>query len=65
MFSEYVPLQKLILEYKLIVLATQAALTDTEYYVQVTALKCLAAAAKVESLWREVLQHNATIYVSV
>lgn len=62
--SEYVPLQKLIYENELIVLATQAALSDEEYYVQATALECLAAAAKIESLWREVVKHNASIYVS-
>ncbi|KAJ0177424.1 hypothetical protein K1T71_007433 [Dendrolimus kikuchii] len=61
-FVKYVPLQKLICENDLISLAIQAAFSDTEFYAQITALKCLAAATKIESIWREVLASNPNIY---
>lgn len=64
-FPEYIPLQKVIIENKLMIIAAKAALTDPEYYVQSTALRCLAAATKIESIWKEVLVDNPHIYVSI
>lgn len=57
-------MQKLICENNLIILALQAGLNDPEFYAQITALKCLAAATKIESIWREVLDSNRHTYVS-
>ena len=46
------------------IFAAKAALTDPEYYAQSIALKCLAAATKIDSIWKEVLVDNPHIYVS-
>lgn len=63
--SEYIPLQKVISENNLMIYAAKAALTDPEYYVQCTGLKCLAAATKIDCIWKEVLIDNPHIYVSI
>ncbi|XP_049869469.1 uncharacterized protein LOC126369205 isoform X2 [Pectinophora gossypiella] len=50
-YVKYVPMQALLSENSALALAVRAAVYDEETYVQVTALKCLAAATKIESLW--------------
>ncbi|XP_035433329.2 uncharacterized protein LOC118264800 [Spodoptera frugiperda] len=61
-FIKYIPLQKVISENNLMIYAAKAALTDPEYYVQCTGLKCLAAATKIDCIWKEVLIDNPHIY---
>ncbi|CAH0701026.1 unnamed protein product [Spodoptera exigua] len=61
-FIKYIPLQKVISENNLMIYAAKAALTDPEYYVQSTGLKCLASATKIDSIWKEVLIDNPHIY---
>lgn len=63
--SEYIPLQKLIAEIRLIFLAANGALTDNEFYSQCTAIKCLTAATKIDTIWQEVLADNEHLYVSI
>ncbi|CAH0723142.1 unnamed protein product, partial [Brenthis ino] len=50
-FVKFPPLQKQIFSNNLINLATTVALNDHEFYVRVSALKCLGAACKVNTLW--------------
>ncbi|XP_075973891.1 integrator complex assembly factor Brat1-like [Anticarsia gemmatalis] len=61
-FIKYMPLQRVIKEHCLMILAARAGLTDPEYYAQCAALKCLAAATKIDSIWQEVLVDNPDIY---
>ncbi|XP_063837828.1 uncharacterized protein LOC135086934 isoform X2 [Ostrinia nubilalis] len=59
---QYVPLQKLILQNSLIAEAARIVIDDNEYYVQASAMKCLASAARIESIWREVLLVHPHLY---
>ncbi|CAB3251937.1 unnamed protein product [Arctia plantaginis] len=61
-FVKYNPLQKVIKANNLIIIAAKAALTDTEFYPQCTALRCLAAAIKINSIWQEVLITDPYFY---
>ncbi|CAF4845099.1 unnamed protein product [Pieris macdunnoughi] len=51
---KFPPFQKQIMSHKLINVAMTMALNDHEFYVRVSALKCLAAATKVNLLWEQV-----------
>uniref|UniRef100_A0A2A4J5M7 Uncharacterized protein n=1 Tax=Heliothis virescens TaxID=7102 RepID=A0A2A4J5M7_HELVI len=64
-FIKYIPLQKVISDNRLMIFAAKAALTDPQYYSQSTALKCLAFATKIETIWREVLIDNPHIYLQL
>ncbi|KAJ8729885.1 hypothetical protein PYW07_016923 [Mythimna separata] len=64
-FIKYIPLQKVISEHNLMVCAATIALADPEYYAQSTALRCLAAATKIESIWKKVLEDNPHIYLQL
>ncbi|XP_063837827.1 uncharacterized protein LOC135086934 isoform X1 [Ostrinia nubilalis] len=61
-YVKYVPLQKLILQNSLIAEAARIVIDDNEYYVQASAMKCLASAARIESIWREVLLVHPHLY---
>ncbi|GBP68257.1 hypothetical protein EVAR_48623_1 [Eumeta japonica] len=54
-FVKYTPFQKLISVNGLITTAAHIAMSDPEHYVQGMALRCLAAAARVDSIWRDLL----------
>ncbi|XP_021184295.3 uncharacterized protein LOC110372089 [Helicoverpa armigera] len=64
-FIKYIPLQKVISENRLMIFAAKAALTDPQYYSQSTGLRCLAAATKIDSIWKEVLIDNPHIYLQL
>ncbi|XP_045497369.1 uncharacterized protein LOC123695537 [Colias croceus] len=50
-FIKFPPFQKQIMANKLINVAMTMALNDYEFYVRVSALKCVGAASKVSVLW--------------
>ncbi|XP_032520221.2 uncharacterized protein LOC116772216 [Danaus plexippus] len=60
-FIKFPPFQKQILSNNLINLATTMALNDHEFYVRVSALRCLGAGCKVASLW----DHLKTQYPNI
>lgn len=45
-------------------MAANAACNDPEFYVQATALKCLATASRVECMWKDVMATHPKLYVS-
>lgn len=50
-FIKFPPFQKQIMENNLINLAATLAFNDFEPYVQVSALKCIGAASKINNIW--------------
>ncbi|CAH2106084.1 unnamed protein product [Euphydryas editha] len=60
-FIKFPPFQHQILSSNLINVAATMALNDHEFYVRVSALKCLGAASKVSPLWEHLTQEHQTI----
>ncbi|XP_068632250.1 uncharacterized protein cry isoform X2 [Battus philenor] len=64
-FVKYMPLQKVIFRDNLMTLAAKYALCDPEAYVQATALRCLAAATRIDKIWRNVTKVHSDLHVQL
>lgn len=60
-FIKFPPFQKQIIQDKLINVAATVAFNDYEAYVQVSALKCIGAASKVNAIWELLTAEFPTI----
>lgn len=64
-FIKYIPFQKLILTNGLIRECAVVACCDPEMYAQASALKSLAAAARLQTLWSDMLSTRPNIYIDL
>lgn len=60
---EFPPFQHQILSSNLINVAATMAMFDHEFYVRVSALKCLGVASKISPLWEHLKQEHQDIQV--
>ena len=63
LFAEFPPFQKQILENNLINVAATIAFNDYESYVQVSALKCIGAASRINVVWEQLIVEYPDIQV--